>query len=166
MTASVRSSHRTYCDCTSDMQTCAPGRDVVNCASSTSVGKGGQLPGICQRNTCCCGNYIDSGTGRNGRQYSMSLSFYFHNNHCPHHPLFSSIHSSSSSVLHTHCLSINCHYQLLSHYHNPQPTYSTHIVLPSSSAPWKIKRMCPLGTPKCCAANSLIKIVLRGICYY
>ena len=44
---SVVAGHPTYCDCTSDMQTCVPGGDVVNCASSTSVGKGGHLPGIC-----------------------------------------------------------------------------------------------------------------------
>ena len=46
---SVVAGQPTYCDCTSDMQTCAPGRDVVNCVSSTSTGTGGHLPGI-----CCC----------------------------------------------------------------------------------------------------------------
>ena len=43
---SVVGGQPTYCDCTSDMQTCAPGRDVVNCVSSTSTGRGGHLPGI------------------------------------------------------------------------------------------------------------------------
>ena len=43
---SVVAGQPTYCDCTSDMQTCAPGRDVVNCVSSTSTGRGGHLRGI------------------------------------------------------------------------------------------------------------------------
>jgi len=48
VTSSKTSSHLTtvvagiptYCDCTRDIQTCAPGRDVVNCVSSTSASKG------------------------------------------------------------------------------------------------------------------------------
>ena len=69
---SVVAGQPTYCDCTSDMQTCAPGRDVVNCASTTSTSRGGHLPGICccpisQNNICLYSNYIDNDIGNNGR---------------------------------------------------------------------------------------------------
>ena len=77
---SVVAGHSTYCDCTSDMQTCAPGREVVNCMSSTSTGRGGYLPGICccpisQNNICWYSNYIDSCIENNGRQQSLSSPF-------------------------------------------------------------------------------------------
>ena len=96
VTTSITSSHlttvvagiQTYCDCTSDMQTCDPGRDVVNCVSSTSTSKGRQLSGICfypvcWPNTHWYSNDTDSGNDSNGRQMTFSSSFYVFIIHCP-----------------------------------------------------------------------------------
>ena len=133
-TASVTSRHPTYCDCTSDMKTCAPGRDVVNCASSTSAGKGSYLAFV----STLFVNIIHVAIVI---ILTVILTVLEDNSLCPHQCIFSTIivhiiHCSHLSIPHHHLfftftvLIINCHYQLLPHYHNPQPTYSTHNALP------------------------------------
>ena len=85
---SVTAGHPTYCDCTSYMQTCAPGLDVVSCASSTNTGKGWHLPGI------CCSLFCSYKTC----YHPISCTYTFTGIILIHHPL-----ASSDSNLITNC---------------------------------------------------------------
>ena len=110
---SVVAGQPTYCDCSSDMQTCAPGRDVVNCVSSTSTGRGGHLPGICccpisQHSTFSYITHIGSDID-NKKTTSVIIIF------SSHHPLFES--STVPFFLcpdHPFIINSPCHYSLLS----------------------------------------------------